>query len=179
MLSVQFQMGEAIISLIYENMATTRKLRRENELECLLAKAEWRLVVERSAIEDRQADVEDKGKQLQATLTRESDLVAQVKDIRKQLDLLKVLSTKMDTRAANAEEKMALLEQEMSKHLEDVVKQYKKRAFLDMDAAIACCSMFMAVFTSIDADFHNIDANFPLERLSCMKEYRRSRPGKR
>lgn len=40
-----------------------------------------------------------------------------------------------------------------------------------MDATITCRSTFMVVFSSIEAGLRSIDASFPLENLSCMKDY--------
>lgn len=63
----------------------------------------------------------------------------------------------------------------MPKRLEEkavkVVEQYKKLGAFYMDAFIVCHSTFMVVFTSIEEDLCNINANFPLENLSCMKDY--------
>lgn len=48
MLPVQFQMSEIAISLADEKAATSEKLRRVEELECMLAEVERRLTEERA-----------------------------------------------------------------------------------------------------------------------------------
>lgn len=113
-------------------------------------------------------------------------MVAQVKDLLKQLDLLKVRSAKMEKRvvgveerAGKAEEKTTLLEQEMQKHLNEGVEEYKKSVSFDMDGVIACHSTFMVVFSSIEEDLHAINPVFPLDRLKCMKDYLEMQAGEK
>lgn len=69
-------MGKAVMSLTKEKATTAGKLRRVEELECLLAEARWRLAVENATMDFLMTEVVDKGKQLQATLAQEADLVA-------------------------------------------------------------------------------------------------------
>lgn len=98
------------------------------------------------------------------------------------MDLLKIQAAKMETRtigvedcAGRADQEAVRLKQEMPQCLEekavDAVEKYKKSDAFDMDAAIAWCSMFMVVFSSIETFLRNIDANFLLEKLFCMKDY--------
>lgn len=130
-------MSEAQKNPTDEKAATTENLRCGEKLERLLAEAERRLTVERDTMADLQDEVADKNQRLKAAL-------AQVEDLHKQLDLLKVQSAKREThvvraeqRAGHAEEKVALLWQEMRKRLAEAAEEYKKSVSFDMDATIA------------------------------------------
>lgn len=90
MILVQIHLSETIISLIEEKAMIAEKLRHVKELERLLAKAERRLGVERVAMVNLLAEVADKDQTLKATVAQEVELVVQVEDLRKHLNLLKV-----------------------------------------------------------------------------------------
>lgn len=96
MLLVQLLMSETIISLLDEKAATTDKLRRVEELECLLAETKRCLAVERSTMHDLKAEVAYKDQRLKVALARESELVAQLEDTHKQLNYKKSASFYMD-----------------------------------------------------------------------------------
>lgn len=51
------------------------------------------------------------------------------------------------------------------------VENFMKIEVFDLEATLACRSTFMEVFQSISKDLLNINANFTLENLSCVKDF--------
>lgn len=80
------------------------KLWKVQKLDHKLVEVKRRLTVERAVMDYLRAELADKVKQLQASQAREADLTAKVEALRKQLDLLKGQSAKMEVCALNAEE---------------------------------------------------------------------------
>lgn len=61
-------------------------------------------------------------------------------------------------------EMAAQQEQEMAKHLDKAVEEYKGSTSFDMDATIVCRSSFMTIYNSIEADMQNFFPDFDLVR---------------
>lgn len=166
MIPTQLWIGETIVTLAEERAAISMSLERS------LTDTEQRLAVERVSMDVLQTKVADKKKELQLTLARQANLVAQVESIKKKLSLLSIQVGQMEQRAigandraSKAEEKATLIKRKMPMRLKEGIEDYEKSVSFDMDAVIVCRSTFMALFSSMEDDLHAIYNDFDLDRL--------------
>lgn len=142
-----------------------RQERSLKEYERQLDDTERCLADEQIKVEGLRSKLSEKTECLQVEVHR---LSLSVDDLHQQLNALKVEFAKLQTHAVTAEQRVIVVAQELAKRLGRAVRDYKGSASFDRDAAQACCSTFMVVYSSIEQDLQRYFPDFDVARFQCM-----------